>query len=115
MAAPGASETVIVVTGGDPVDARHLPDLPHGAMVVAADSGIDRAHDLGLRVDLAVGDFASVTERALPLVRADRAVVERHPAAKDATDSALALDADIGRASGRERVSQSGSISLATR
>src|SRR3546814_3062665 len=92
MAAPGASETVIVVTGGDPVDARHLPDLPHGAMVVAADSGIDRAHDLGLRVDLAVGDFDSVTERALALVRADGAVVERHPEAKDATDF------EIGRA-----------------
>src|SRR3546814_6976557 len=93
MAAPGASETVIVVTGGDPVDARHLPDLPHGAMVVAADSGIDRAHDLGLRVDLAVGDFDSVTERALALVRADGAVVERHPEAKDAPDFELALDA----------------------
>src|SRR3546814_16254321 len=87
MAAPGASETVIVVTGGDPVDARHLPDLPHGAMVVAADSGIDRAHDPGMRFGLAAGDLHYVTQRALALVRADGAAVERRHESQNAPAS----------------------------
>ena len=58
MAAPSASETVVVVAGGDPVDPRHLraPTLA-AARVIAADSGIDQALALGLPVDLAIGDF----------------------------------------------------------
>ena len=91
MAAPGASDTVIVVTGGDPVEVRDLPSLPPGAVVVAADSGIDRAHDLGLRVDVAVGDFDSVTAGALDRAELAGAAVQRHPEAKDATDLELAL------------------------
>lgn len=91
MAAPGASDTVIVVTGGDPVERSDLPVLPPGAVVVAADSGIDRAHDLGLRVDVAVGDFDSVSSSALEAAERDGAQVQRHPEAKDATDLELAL------------------------
>ena len=31
MAAPSASDMVVVITGGDPVDRAHLPELPAGA------------------------------------------------------------------------------------
>ncbi len=95
MAAPGASDTVVVVTGGDAVDPAHLPGLTAGTTVVAADSGIDHAHALGLRVDLAIGDFDSVTEGGLARATEGGARVERHPAAKDATDLELALDAAL--------------------
>jgi thiamine pyrophosphokinase len=82
---------VIVVTGGDPVDPSTLPPLPSEAVVVAADSGIDVARRLGLRVDHAVGDFDSVTAAGLDAVTAAGAHVDRHPVAKDATDLELAL------------------------
>jgi thiamine pyrophosphokinase len=95
MAAPGASETVVVVTGGDPVDPAHLPPGLADATVIAADSGIDRALALGLRVAHAVGDFDSVTAAALDAVTERGATVDRHPIAKDATDLALALDAAV--------------------
>ena len=95
MAAPGASETVIVVTGGDPVDPALLPALPAAALVIAADSGVDRAIALGLRVDLAIGDFDSVDPASLRFVAERGATVERHPVAKDATDLELALDAAL--------------------
>ena len=98
MAAPSASDTVIVITGGDPVDVAHLPPLPEGALVVAADSGIDRAHDLGMRVDIAVGDFDSVTAGALERAELDGATVQRHPEGKDATDLELALTAALEQA-----------------
>lgn len=95
MAARGASDTVIVVTGGDPVERAHLPPLPEGATVVAADSGIDRAHELGLRVDIAVGDFDSVTGSAFAAAELAGAAVQRYPEAKDATDLELALGAAL--------------------
>ncbi len=72
--------------------------MPDGAFVIAADGGVDRAHELGLRVDLAIGDFDSVTAEGLAAAQAAGARVERHPAAKDATDLELALDAALALA-----------------
>ena len=104
MAAPGASEMVVVVTGGDPVDPAHLRDLPPAAYVIAVDSGIDHAQALGLTIDLAIGDFDSVSAAGLAGVEASGALVERHPIAKDATDLELALDAAIDRRPARIHV-----------
>ena len=87
-------ETVVVVAGGHPSPGR-VAGLPERAYVIAADSGIDRALALGLRIDRAVGDFDSVSTEGLAAAEAAGAVIERHPAAKDATDLELALDAAI--------------------
>ena len=82
---------VVVVAGGERAPA--LPaNLPHDALVIAADSGVDHALALGLRVDVAVGDFDSVSPGGLARVEADGARIERHPADKDKTDLELALD-----------------------
>jgi thiamine pyrophosphokinase len=89
--------TVIVVAGGEP-GAAGPPPLPGPATVIAADGGVDRALALGLYVDLAIGDFDSVTESGLAAAEAAGARVERHPAAKDATDLELALDAALALA-----------------
>jgi len=88
-------DCVIVVSGGGPAPADVLDRLPSGAPVVAADSGIDSALALGLHVDVAVGDFDSVTAAGLAAVEASGARVIRHPAAKDATDLALGLDVAV--------------------
>jgi thiamine pyrophosphokinase len=95
MAAPSASERVIVVTGGDPVRRDALAGIPDGAIVIAADSGVEHAQALGLRIHLAIGDFDSVDPAALRAAEQSGARIERHPAAKDATDLELALDAAI--------------------
>ena len=96
---PDSATTVVVVAGGDAVDPEHLDPAARAddVFVVAADSGIERAVDLGLRVDLAVGDFDSVKPDVLDAVAEAGATVERHPAAKDATDLELALDAAMAR------------------
>ena len=64
-------------------------------IVVAADSGFDRARALGLRVDLVVGDFDSLSDEARGELERMGAAVERHAVAKDATDLELALDAAL--------------------
>ncbi|MET0727722.1 MAG: thiamine diphosphokinase [Acidimicrobiales bacterium] len=97
MAAPAASGTIIVVTGGDPVDRAVLGSLPTSAVVIAADSGIGHAQSLGLAIDVAVGDFDSVDPADLARAEQAGALIERHPEAKDATDLELALDVALTR------------------
>ncbi len=88
------TETIVVVAGGH-VPGASVPRLPEAATVIAADGGVDRALALGLHVDLAIGDFDSVSTAGLAAAEAAGARVERHPAEKDATDLELALDAAI--------------------
>jgi thiamine pyrophosphokinase len=84
-------ETVVVVTGGEAVTAG--AEIPQGAYVIAADSGLDLAMALGLEVHLLVGDLDSVSSTALEKYK--HVPIERHPVDKDATDLALAIAAAV--------------------
>ncbi len=98
-----ARRHAVIVTGGDPPDPRTTSALDAAAaLVVAADSGLVHAHQLGLHVDVVVGDLDSVPADALRRAVADGAEVEQHPVDKDATDLELALAAVAAR--GVERV-----------
>jgi thiamine pyrophosphokinase len=74
--------------------AAALRGMPGDAWVVAADSGLDRARVLGLRVDHVVGDMDSVSPAALAAATA-AGIAECHPESKDATDLDLAVDAAL--------------------
>jgi thiamine pyrophosphokinase len=89
-------KTAVVLAGGDAVPPSAAAMLPDDALVVAADSGLHLARDLGLRVDRVVGDMDSVDPAVLEAARAAGAEIELHPAAKDATDLELAVDAAAG-------------------
>lgn len=65
--------------------------LPAGARVIAADSGAEYARELGLEVELAVGDFDSISAAALAALPR----VERHPVEKNESDLELALAAAL--------------------
>jgi len=92
----------VVFAGGMPVAPLLRDRLPEGACVIAADSGLSVAAALGLHVDLLVGDLDSADPAAVEAAAASGTVVERHPAAKDATDLELAFDA--ARAKGVRRI-----------
>jgi len=83
--------TVIVFAGGDPVDPALRAVLPERAHVIAADSGLHAAAAVGRHVDLLIGDLDSAEPAAVEAAVAHGTVVDRHPAAKDATDLELAL------------------------
>ena len=91
------TSVAVVVGGGGPpaIHARDLGDLGPAPRVVAADSGLEGALALGLAVDVVVGDMDSVDPAALAAAEAAGTRVERHPAAKDATDLDLAVDAAL--------------------
>jgi thiamine pyrophosphokinase len=87
----------LVLAGGDPADPALAQLLPPADLVVAADSGLGQARDLGLSVDLVVGDMDSVDPVALEEATSTGTVVERHLRDKDATDLELAVHAARNR------------------
>jgi thiamine pyrophosphokinase len=91
-----SDELVVVVAGGGPLSARAAEAVPPGAVVIAADDGLEQAQAVGLEVALAVGDFDSASPEAVANAEAAGTRIERHPAEKDATDLELALDAASG-------------------
>ena len=91
-----SSGPAVVFAGGDPVPGSVGALLPRGALVVAADSGLDVARRLGVPVDLVVGDFDSADPALVADAAARGARLERHPVAKDATDLELALETVLG-------------------
>ncbi len=90
----------MILTGGGPGPSADA--LPHADFVIAADSGAELASGLGLEVDLIVGDLDSVRPQTARRARRRGAAIEAHPAAKDATDLELALEAAVTR--GAQRV-----------
>lgn len=92
------SETVVVFSGGNPLEIWHRSALPEEATVIGVDSGIDRAHEVGRVIDIAVGDFDSVTARGLVEAERGGAAIVRHPTVKDRTDLELAIDLAVEQA-----------------
>ena len=89
-------DVVVVASGQGP-----SLTVPDAGTVLAADGGLERARELGLDVDVVVGDLDSVTPETLAAAEAAGARVVRHPQAKDATDLELALDEAVGLAARR--------------
>jgi thiamine pyrophosphokinase len=83
----------IIVIGGVKPDVNLAAALEsEGALVIAADSGAVHAKAAGLTIDIAVGDFDSIPPPLLQELESAGVKIERHPAAKDATDLELAID-----------------------
>jgi thiamine pyrophosphokinase len=88
-------DTVVVFAGGPAPLARWRAAVPSGAPVIAADRGVRHALAFGLRVEVAVGDFDSISAAELATVERSGGRLERHPEDKDASDLELALDCAV--------------------
>jgi thiamine pyrophosphokinase len=92
---------VVVLANGDPLPGSLLPGLARAIDVarftIAADGGLHHAERAGREVDVIVGDLDSVHPAGLDRAIAGGTEVLRHPAEKDATDLALALDLVLER------------------
>lgn len=85
------SITAIVVLGGNPPTRAIKQYIPAHQLVIAADSGLHGAIDLGLRVNVVIGDMDSVDKAILAAVEANGTTVTELPRDKDSTDAELAL------------------------
>ena len=84
------NDTVVIVTGAAPLDARAVAAIPSNAIVIAADGGLDHARAAGLTPAGLIGDLDSVSADGLAWAQ-QHATIQRHPIDKDATDTELAV------------------------
>jgi thiamine pyrophosphokinase len=87
------THVVVVIGGGDLTGRarRAAGELDDGALIVAADGGLDHAVEAGLAPSVLVGDLDSITAAGTMWAYAHEVEIERHPDDKDATDTELAL------------------------
>jgi thiamine pyrophosphokinase len=95
-------ERALVLADGEPVTRRGLDAAwpgwsDGGGFVVAADGGARLARDLGLAIDLWVGDGDSLRGDELDELRAAGVPIELVPADKDESDTELAVLAAVAR------------------
>ena len=91
----GDEPSCLIFAGGD---MHSPPGLRSGGawdLVIAADSGYDHALQLGISVDLLIGDLDSISAEALRHAESSSVTVERHPVDKDETDLELSIKAAI--------------------
>jgi thiamine pyrophosphokinase len=105
---PSRIGRAIVVSGGLAPDAAEVGALPAGALVIAADSGLEHAASLGLAVDVLVGDLDSAAVAAVGAAEAAGVRIERHPVDKEATDLELALEYALALGASRVTVVSGG-------
>ncbi len=91
------SRWAVIVTGGSPLAEGVVGELPRNRFVIAADSGLDHAIEVGIVPDLVVGDLDSVTAAGVAWARERRVPIEVYPTDKDLTDTQIALGAALSR------------------
>jgi thiamine pyrophosphokinase len=67
-------------------------DLPPKGTIIAADGGARHCLRLGIRPEVVIGDFDSLTDEEIAALEAWGCELRRHPADKDETDLELALN-----------------------
>ncbi len=82
---------VVVVIGGGALPALVTTLIEPGAVVVAADSGLDRAVEAGLRPTVLVGDLDSISAGGRMWAYAHDVTIHEFAMDKDVTDTGLAL------------------------
>ena len=92
---PVGGPTVVIVIGAEALHPDAVASVPDGAVVMAADSGLDHARAAGLTPTVLIGDLDSVSAEGLAWAEGNSSI-ERHPVDKDATDTELALRHAVG-------------------
>ena len=82
---------VVVPNGPGPLAGAALAAVRAADIVIAADGGARRLLGLGIAPHYLVGDLDSLPQESVARLTAAGCQVQRHPAAKDATDTELAI------------------------
>lgn len=93
------SNKCIIITGGDVISKDKLKaEIDSDTFVICVDKGAETALDYGIRIDLVLGDFDSISKKAYQSIE-DKAI--QFPAEKDYTDTELAIVEAIRRDMGQ--------------
>lgn len=88
------NDTVIVVTGAAPLHDDAIAEMPHDALVLAADGALDHALAAGLTPAGLIGDLDSISPEGLAWAQ-HHATIAQHDPDKDHTDTELALQVAV--------------------
>ncbi|MBV1756772.1 MAG: thiamine diphosphokinase [Dethiosulfatibacter sp.] len=89
------SNKCLIITGGDVIRKDRLIDqIDSDTFVICVDKGAETALDYGIRIDLVLGDFDSISTKAYQSIE-DKAI--QFPTEKDFTDTELAVVEAIRR------------------
>jgi len=88
----------LIITNGEFSDPSLFQNkIPKVDFVICADGGIKHVKKLGIKPDLIVGDFDSVSPDLITRYEAQGIEIKRYPSEKDYTDTQIAVDEAIER------------------
>lgn len=89
------SNRCLIITGGEAIGKdRMTAEVDRDTFVICVDKGAETALEYGIKIDLVLGDFDSISDKAYCLI-SDKAIP--FPKEKDYTDTELALVEAIRR------------------
>jgi len=83
---------VVILCGGPAPHPKAIEYIPDGAFLMAVDSGLDHARDLGLEPNLVIGDLDSISPTGLRWAKEQNIAIKEFSKDKDKSDLELALD-----------------------
>ncbi|MDR0270855.1 thiamine diphosphokinase [Paenibacillus sp.] len=90
-----SQKRVVIFSGGE-LQPQYIEEIQPGDFIIGADKGALFLISHGIKPDLAAGDFDSISQQELDIVRAESGkIVECDPIDKNLTDTELALEMAI--------------------
>lgn len=83
---------VVILCGGPAPNSNVVKHIPSHDYLIAVDSGLDHARNLGLHPNLVIGDFDSISDSGLSWVKKQKIEIKQFSTNKDKSDLELALD-----------------------
>ena len=84
--------SALVLAAGDPIPSDRIRQFLPVDVVIAADAGAHLADEVGIGIDVLVGDNDSIAADLLKTLRRSSTRIEEHPKGKDQTDLDLAIE-----------------------
>ena len=83
---------VVILCGGPAPDSNAAKQIPSHDFLIAVDSGLDHARNLGLEPNLVIGDLDSISHSGLNWAKNQKIEIKQFSTNKDKSDLELALD-----------------------
>lgn len=90
-------EQTLILAGGLRAKTAITKHISSSSLVIGADSGAEKALDMGIVPNLVVGDMDSISPKILEQLKELKVPLEIYPAEKDLTDTEIAIQAAYQR------------------
>ncbi len=86
----------VIFSGGNILDGYFVKNaIKNAELIVAADSGAEKAYSLGITPHVLVGDFDSISKKHLDLLKLKNIEIVSSHSEKDETDTEMAMQVAV--------------------